>query len=249
MKPQLPPQLHDFGLSEEAVAGLPEALVTAHRNGILASGFALTVAVSVGVALVLSGSLAAALLFGVLLVCAASILLLPAAVAALCAAELMEREWLCRRFAAYRAWTEYRTALDAHREAQQRRHRAERLKLWNWYSLPAEELRDAVVELLVQQGWGVQRVPSELDTGVDLKIDRGERSAAVRCAAGSRPCGPSLVRELVTCRDDFGVEEVLLVAPACGTRQLEDSLRGRPVVLIDAEGLVAAAEGGGLRWR
>jgi len=243
MDSQPPPQLVDFGLTEEMVAGLPEPFVAGHRPSILASGFALTVAASAMVSILLTGSFVAAVVFGLLLVCGASVLLMPAAVAVVCAAEAAEKRWLCRRFAAYQAWCDYQTALAAHRGADARRRRDQRLRLRRWHELPADRLCESVAGLLERQGWRVERLPADLDAGVELRAARDGRSVVVRCVAGDQSWGPSLVRELVTCRSDFGADEAWLVAPAGGSKALEESLDGRPVVLIDAGRLVAVEEG------
>ncbi len=248
---QRPPERQDFGLSEDAVARLPTPFVASHSSRILAVGFGLTVAVSVACGVALSGSMVAAVVFGVLLVCAGSIVLLPVAVAAVCAAEAVEHRWLCRRIETYRRWRAYQAALATHEEAV-RRHRVRELdKRRRWCSLPGEALREAVVDLLQRQGWRVERVAPEPDTGVDLRMERDGRSAVVRCVPGGLPCGPALVRELVTCRDDFGTDGALLVAPGGGSRQLEryaQDMQRRAVVVIDADSLVAADERAGSLW-
>jgi hypothetical protein len=239
--PQDRPLPADFGIGDETASGLPRPFVASHRWQLLLCGYLLVLAAAAAAILSWAGSLAAAVLFGGLAVAAASVLLLPAFVGALCAAEVLEDSWLCRRSRAYRAWSAYRRALEefeARRGARDRRRAAELAA--SWAGMDLEGLRHRVPAALAADR---VRLTDRTATGVDLLLERDGSTCAVRLEPGTIPVGPAVGRELVAARLDLQAERAVLVAPAGATPELIRYAARHGIEVLDASALAACGEG------
>jgi hypothetical protein len=190
----------------------------------------------------ISASPGAAVVFCVLMGAAASVILIPAAMVIVWAAQLVEERWLCRNVTGYRAWTEYRQALSEH-EGLARALRSQNVdRLRRWLEMDQSELQHAAIRMMARCGHSVQQLEDGAATGFDLLATVGGRQIAVRCHAGSRPCGVAEARQLITAMQDAGASAGLLVAPAGGSIELADYLRVRPVFVVDGGRLIVAED-------
>ncbi len=210
----IPPRLEDFGLTAEEFKAVPESKI-GPRRALFFLGVYGTAATLVFLAtLTISGSIIGAVFFGILLLAAGSVLLVPAITGLVCALETCEQCWMCRRHAQYRAASYYRKAMKAYEvevqrlQAVQHRH-GEAF----WRSLDHPRLVAETIRVLESAGHVVNRVAPELDSGIDLLVTRAEEVTAVKCAAGGVVTGRSLGRELAAAARDIGAFETLLVAP------------------------------------
>jgi len=224
-------------------AGLPRPFIADHRGHLAIAIYVLVLTTLVAIIAHVSGSIATACVFAALFTAAASILMLPAVMALLCAAEAVEEHWLCRHHEGFRRWLESRSVpAGAALEAEVRPGtRAE-----YWRTLAAETLRSEVVRLLTSTGCRVERVPVEEEAGVDLVISRGSRRAVARCWADLERCGPAVARELLAARDDFDADQAVIIAPAGASPRLQEYRKRRRFLIVDADGLMAADVTGGL---
>ena len=109
------PRPEDFGLSEADLARAPEPVTVRCRPLLVVGLWLLVLAAAFAVILLATGSTAAALVFSVVTVGAASIVLVPLLVCVVCASERAESRWLCRHVPIYEACLAYRAAVDSYR--------------------------------------------------------------------------------------------------------------------------------------
>jgi hypothetical protein len=206
--------------------------------------YALIVTSLIAIIAIASGSFTSACVFAALFTAAASILVLPAVMALLCAAEAVEARWLCRRHEGFRQWwTEARRALS---EAPTEVGDPPRVRYDYWRTLAPQALCSEVSRLLASAGYRIEQVPIDDEAGVDIVASRGSRRAVVRCWADLGRCGPAVARELLAAQDDFEADAAVVVAPGGSSPKLQEYREKRGFLIVDADGLVAAELAGGL---
>jgi len=232
------PRPEDFGLTEELVAAAPAPATDRRRGRWMLGIYAAVVIAALAFLLAASGSLAASLALTVLLVAAASVVLVPVIAALVCGLERCERLWLCRRHARYRAVDAYRHALEEHDRLQHRR-RAEEARVGEsfWRSLDRAALIEEVARLHRALGHAVEVLPEGRDAGVDLMVRGDRESLAVRCHAGPAAEGRGLGRELEAARRDLGADRAVLVAPGGAAGDLASYLTQHEGSVVDAMAL------------
>lgn len=233
----------DRCVADSPPAGSPRPFIAGHRGQLVLATYGLVITTLIAIIAVASGSLTTACVFAALFTAAASILVLPAIIALLSAAEAVEIRWLCRRHEGFRRWTESRRAAAA---APAVEHGRPGVRGDFWRTLAPEALRSEVARLLASAGCRVEQVPVEADAGVDLVVCRGSRRAVVRCWADLERCGPGVARELLAAKHDFEADEAVIVAPAGGSPKLQEYRERRKFLIVDADGLAAAEMAGGL---
>jgi hypothetical protein len=237
MAPDLPrrPRPEDFGLTEELVRAAPRSLFGARRGAWVVGIYGVAALAVLAALLVLSGSPAASVALTVVIVAAASVLLVPAIIGLVCALELGERSWLCRRDEQYPAIESYRRAIDGY-EVACRHHAAARARVGErfWRDLSPAALVDEVVRVFESSGVRVERLSADRETGFDLVLREAGGPVAVRCEAGGVAAGRSLGREMEGARSDLGVERMILVSPHGATDDLRGYLEDHGGSLLDA---------------
>lgn len=235
MDAPVPPRPEDFGLSEHSLESVPRPRIEARRGLCVVMVYGSAVALVLSAALTLSGSVIAALFFGILLVAAGSVLLIPAVTGLVCAMERCEHNWLCRRYGAYRALSEYRRATAEHEVAQ---HQYE---VWqsrtledHWRQMDQRTLVTETAELYRQAGKSVREMVPHDRAGVDLLIVSDASVTAVRCVADPVDEGLTLGRELAAARLDAGADRLLLVSPRGVDEELAEYLASHAGTILDA---------------
>jgi hypothetical protein len=232
------------GAADHPPAGVPRPFIAGHRGHIVIAMYVLVVTSLIVIIAIASGSFASACVFAALLTAAASVLVLPAAMALLCAAEAAEARWLCRHHEEFRRWwTEARNALSEAPTAVVDRSGVRRDY---WRTLAPHALCSEVSRLLASAGYRVEQVPIDDEAGVDIVASRGSARAVVRCWADLGRCGPAVARELLAAKDDFEADEAVIVAPGGSSPKLLEYREKRRFLIVDSDGLVAAELAGGL---
>jgi len=235
MDAPVPPQPEDFGLSGHNLESLPRPRIKARQGLCVAVVYGSAVALVLFAALALSGSVIAAVFFGILLVAAGSVLLIPAVTGLVCAMERCEHHWLCRRYGAYRALSEYRRAMAEHEVAQ---HQYE---VWHsrtledhWRQMDQRTLVTETAELYRRAGKSVRKMVPHDRAGVDLLIVSDASVTAIRCVADPVDEGLTLGRELAAARLDAGADRLLLVSPRGVDEELAEYLASHAGTILDA---------------
>ena len=240
MDAPVPPRPEDFGLSEHNLESIPRPRIEARKGLCIVVMYGSAVALVLSAALALSGSVIAAVFFGILLVAAGSVLLIPAVTGLVCAMERCEHNWLCRRYGAYRALSEYRHAMAEH-EVAQRKYEVwhERTLEEHWREMDQRSLVAETAELYRRAGNRVREMAPGDRAGVDLLIVGDASVTAIKCVADPVDTGLNLGRELAAARMDAGADRLLLVSPRGAGDELVDYLASHSGALLHAGDLAA----------
>ena len=232
------PQPEDFGLSADAVQNIPQPVI-APRRGVLCVALITSITVAAVAAIIwLTGSSAAGLFLGPLLVAVSLILLLPVVMGCVCLADHLEACWRASRDPRFRACMQYRRALDDFAGGQDRGSAAESHVRWRF--LGRDRLRDLAAELLARGG---EAEPLDRQaTGADILVRRNGRTIAVRCEAGPKAAHVGAGRELAMARIDLGSDEAVMVAPGGADDLLQRYVQSHPIRVLDVAALVALRE-------
>jgi hypothetical protein len=229
------PRPEEFGLDESLVSSMPSPFVASRRGLCIVVVYGSAAALVISAALALSGSVIAAVFFGGLLVAAGSVLLIPAVTGLVCAVEQCEHSWLCRRYAKYRALSEYRKALSTY-ESEQKRFIAatERSSHEYWLSMSRDRLVVEIGGLFRSRGAEVRELSSREDAGADFLVVDDASVTAVRCETGPVQQDRAFGRELAAVRMDTGADRLLLVSPAGVDSALVEYLASHSADVLDA---------------
>jgi hypothetical protein len=242
-----PPEPGDFGLSDADIEQVPESRIGSRRVACFLAIYGTAALLVMFAALALSGSLVGALFFGVLLVAAGSVLLVPAVAGLVCALEQCEHSWLCRRHARYRAISEYRKAWAAH-DRELARYRAARSRAAEsfWRDLGQAALVAETVRALRATRPRDKVAEAGENSGLDAVVRSDSGDVAVRCIADAVASGRPLGREVTAAAIDVGAAEVLVVAPRGADPELVTYLQehnGRVLAAPDLVRLVNRLRG------
>jgi hypothetical protein len=175
---------------------------------------------------------------------AALVVLLPAAICLVCAAERLEERWRAGSDLAFadRLRRREMAALESRRRLEKVVEHPERQPLW-WCGLGLDALRTRIGEMLVRDGWTLESPPGRDASGVDLVAVRACARRVVRCETGSRAVPAAVARELVAARLDLEADDAVLAAPAGAEPGIEDYLKERSILLWDGAKLADRAVG------
>jgi hypothetical protein len=225
------PRIEDFGITREDLARAPCSFIANHRPKLLVGAYLLTAGVVFVTILRAGDSWSAAVFFAVVGLAAGSILLLPLLMLALCATQVAEEHWLCRRFPRLRACLAYQKAVAEHerRTAVQTPSPVGEIE---WAALSEPVFLEEVASLLEQRHpSAVSRMQRE-SSGLDFVIDDGVREILVRCESGSIPVAASVGREMAAALADRGARRAFIISGAKATPLLADYIADRAIEVI-----------------
>lgn len=226
------PRVEDFGITEEDLSHAPCLFLAGHRAAVLAAAY--LTAAGVAFALMVSGSASytAAALFTIIVLAAASILLLPILTLAQCASEQAEERWLCRRFPKLSACLAYRRAVAEHARKARSAPAFDPVSAEWWASAPPTAFAEAV-RLAIERHPPASAVPADRErSGVDFVVQGADGLVLVRCEPGGTPVAAAVGRELAAALADHGAARAVLVTAAGPTPPLADYLADRPITVV-----------------
>lgn len=232
------PRPENFGVTAEQVEQAPELFVTRHRLAIFVAIYIAVFAVVFTVVFATSESVPAALIFGLILVAAGSVVLIPLVVCCLCASEKAETRWVCRRFPAMKACLAYREALAEFTRKTRRSPDRPRDRDW-WIGLSASTFRGQVQAALEQRGLELTPVVDRQVDGYDYAFaDDDDDTVLVRCEEGTTPLDIGVGRELTACLLETGAARAVLVTAAGVSRRLTEYLVDHPIDVVEPEAIL-----------
>ena len=230
------PRPENFGVTADQVEQAPELFVTRHRLAIFVAIYIAVFAVVFAVVFATSESVPAAIIFGLILVAAASIVLIPLVVCCLCASEKAETRWVCRRFPAMKACLAYREALAEFTRKTRRSPDRPRDRDW-WIGLSASTFRGQVQAALEQRGLDLTPVADRQADGYDYAFVDDD-TVLVRCEEGTTPLDIGVGRELTACLLETGAARAVLVTAAGVSRRLTEYLVDHPIDVVEPEAIL-----------
>ena len=230
------PRPENFGVTADQVEQAPELFVTRHRLAIFVAIYIAVFAVVFAVVFATSESVPAALIFGLILVAAGSIVLIPLVVCCLCASEKAETRWVCRRFPAMKACLAYREALAEFTRKTRRSPDRPRDRDW-WIGLSASTFRGQVQAALEQRGRELTPVADRQADGYDYAFVDDD-TVLVRCEEGTTPLDIGVGRELTACLLETGAARAVLVTAAGVSRRLTEYLVDHPIDVVEPEAIL-----------
>jgi hypothetical protein len=228
------PRPDNFGVTAEQVEQAPELFVTRHRLAIFVAIYIAVFALAFAIVLTTTQSVSAALVFGLILVAAGSIVLIPLVVCCLCASEKAETRWLCRRFPTMKACLAYREALAEFTRKTRGPSDRPRDHDW-WIGLSASTFRGQVQAALERRGFELTPVVDRQADGYDYAFVNDGDTVLVRCEEGTTLLDIGVGRELTACLLETGAARAVLVAPAEVSRRLSGYLVDHPIDVVEPE--------------
>ncbi|MFV5691782.1 restriction endonuclease [Flavobacterium sp. LT1R49] len=135
-------------------------------------------------------------------------------------------------------FTKYEKAKSIYNEKNELFERNIRRTAWNyWLSLSAIEFENAVAELFEDNGWNVRTTSYKGDQGVDLFIEKDGFNAIVQCKTYKKVLGPNSARDLYGTMVAQNAKHAYLTAPGGFSKSTMDFCRGKPITLLDLDGL------------
>jgi hypothetical protein len=224
--------MEDFGITEEDLARAPCLFLAGHRAAVLAAAYLVSATVVFVLILTGSDSYPAAAVFTIIVLAAASILLLPILTLAQCASEQAEERWLCRRFPKLRACLAYRKAVAEHARKVRLKSTSGPQPVEWWTSTPPAAFVEAVRKEIERHG-GTDAIPVDRERcGVDFVVDGADGVVLFRCEPGRAPVAAAVGRELAAAMADHGAARAVLVTAAGPTPALSDYIAERPITVV-----------------
>lgn len=97
-----------------------------------------------------------------------------------------------------------------------------------WWSLDGWQFEQEVAKVFITQGYKAHVTKGSGDGGVDIILKNGDYTAIVQCKHYQNPVPPEPIRALWGCKDDFGADEVILVASSGITEGGASFIQNKP---------------------
>ena len=97
-----------------------------------------------------------------------------------------------------------------------------------WWNLDGWQFEQEVAKLFILQGYKATVTRGSGDGGVDIIIERDGYRGIIQCKHYRNPVPPEPIRALWGCKDDFGADEVILVASSGITQAGADFVSNKP---------------------
>lgn len=97
-----------------------------------------------------------------------------------------------------------------------------------WWNLDGWQFEQEVAKLFILQGYKATVTKGSGDGGVDIILKKDGYTAIVQCKHYQNPVPPEPIRALWGCKDDFGADEVILIASSGITQTGADFVSNKP---------------------
>lgn len=97
-----------------------------------------------------------------------------------------------------------------------------------WWSLDGWQFEQEVAKLFIIQGFRATVTKGSGDGGVDIIIKKDGYRGIIQCKHHRNPVPPEPIRALWGCKDDFGADEVILIASSGITQAGADFVSNKP---------------------
>ena len=132
----------------------------------------------------------------------------------------------------------YKAALAEYKIKNDLFERALRRTAWiYWLSLNPVEFEEAVGDLFLDKGYKVFTTPVKGDQGVDLFLEKDNKSFVVQCKTYKKPLGPNAARDLYGTMVAHEAHGAYLAAPGGFSIATKEFCKGKPITLLDIDEL------------
>lgn len=97
-----------------------------------------------------------------------------------------------------------------------------------WWSLDGWQFEEEVAKIFTLHGYRATVTKGSGDGGVDIILEQEGYRAIIQCKHYQNPVPPEPIRALWGCKDDFGANEVILVASSGITQAGADFISNKP---------------------
>jgi len=112
-----------------------------------------------------------------------------------------------------------------------------------WTNLDGHAFEREIATLYRRQGFDVEETGASGDGGVDLILWRDETFLIAQCKQHSGPIAPAVVRDLYGAMISEGADGAILVATSGFTTGTQQFAAGKPIELVDLNGILKMASG------
>jgi hypothetical protein len=117
----------------------------------------------------------------------------------------------------------------------------EKLKREYWLSLDGWAFEHAISTLFRGKGYTAFVTPGSNDGGVDIVLVKDQEKVIVQCKNHRSPAAPAMVRDLYGSMVHEGAASAILVCTGGFTSGTKEFAKGKPIELIDLEGIITMA--------
>ena len=122
---------------------------------------------------------------------------------------------------------------QAEKELKRRRRQAS-----YWQGLSGAEFERELRDLFAKVGYKAELTRSTGDAGVDIWLERDDRTTIVQCKRHEQPIGVEVARELYGVLMHEGADEAMIASVSGFTQGVEDFVQGKNIELLDLEDIL-----------
>lgn len=126
-------------------------------------------------------------------------------------------------------------------DAIERERQAARTRADHWKKLSGVEFEFELGELYRRLGYEVSHTRATGDEGIDLVLRKPGELVVVQCKQHGKPAGQHFVRDLYGAMMHHGAQRAVLACTGGFTEQVRRFARGKPIELLDLDGILKLA--------
>jgi len=107
-----------------------------------------------------------------------------------------------------------------------------------WLSLKGLRFEAELARLYAQLRFKVQLTPRTADKGIDIFMNKDNKSIIVQCKSHAKPVGPHVVRDLYGTLTSAGADEAILASVSGFTTGVKEFVIGKPIKLLPLEEII-----------
>ncbi|MGD0795860.1 MAG: restriction endonuclease [Dehalococcoidales bacterium] len=111
-----------------------------------------------------------------------------------------------------------------------------------WKSLGGKKFEIELANLYSKLGFSAKLTPDTDDKGIDIFLNKDDKTIIVQCKAHKNPIGPAVARELYGTLIACGANSAILASPSGFTKGVKNFVIGKPIELISINELIRIAE-------
>ena len=108
-----------------------------------------------------------------------------------------------------------------------------------WWKLEGWEFEEEVAKVFILRGYKAEVTKKTGDDGADIIMYKDGKKIVVQCKHYSHPIPVAVARELNGIKEDFGADELIIIASSGATKACYDFIKNKPYFrILDLEDII-----------